>query len=169
MPELTSKDRLQPSLLDRLTDEDPEKATESRDKRVLSMEDLRRCVMRDIAWLFNAGNLASVQDLDDHPLVAESVVNFGLPELAGVSANGLDRGVLERMVRQAIWNFEPRILRHTVKVRAFVSEDLMSRNALAFIIEGELWGQPLPTRLYLRTEIDLDTGNVAVSETAPSG
>ena len=169
MPELTSKDRLQPSLLDRLTDEDPEKSTESRDKRVLSMEDLRRCVMRDIAWLFNAGNLASVQDLDDHPLVAESVVNFGLPELAGVSANGLDRGVLERMVRQAIWNFEPRILRHTVKVRAFVSEDLMSRNALAFIIEGELWGQPLPTRLYLRTEIDLDTGNVAVSETAPSG
>ncbi|MDJ0943324.1 MAG: type VI secretion system baseplate subunit TssE [Kiloniellales bacterium] len=169
MPELTPKDRLQPSLLDRLTDDAPEERTEARDKRVLSMEELRKCVMRDIAWLFNAGNLASVQDLSAHPLVAESVVNYGLADLAGATASGLDRAALERMVRQAIWSFEPRILRNTVKVQAFMSEELMNRNALAFVIEGDLWGEPLPQHLYLRTEIDLETGNVALSETAPGG
>ena len=36
MAELTPKERLQPSLLDRLTDDEPEQQQESRDKRVLS-------------------------------------------------------------------------------------------------------------------------------------
>ena len=164
MPELTPRDRLQPSLLDRLTDDEPEVAVESRDRRVLSMSELRRSVIRDIEWLFNAGNLASVLDLSEHDHVADSVVNFGLPELAGATASGVDPSALERLVRQAIWSFEPRILRHSVKVRCLVSEDLMNRNALVFVIEGELWGQPLPTSLYLRTEVDLDSGTVVVSE-----
>ena len=169
MPELTTKDRLQPSLLDRLTDDESEAAVESRERRVLSMSDLRRSVIRDIEWLFNAGNLATVLDLSEHDQVAESVVNFGLPDLAGATASGLDPNALERLVRQAIWSFEPRILRHSVKVSCLVSEDLMNRNALVFVIEGELWGQPLPTRLYLRTEVDLDTGAVAVSEGGAEG
>jgi type VI secretion system protein ImpF len=33
-----------------------------------------------------------------------------------------------------------------------------------FDIEAELWAQPLPLRLFLRTEIDLETGGVKVSE-----
>lgn len=33
MAELTPKDRLQPSLLDRLTDDEPDKTQESREKR----------------------------------------------------------------------------------------------------------------------------------------
>ncbi|HJX53099.1 MAG TPA: type VI secretion system baseplate subunit TssE, partial [Polyangia bacterium] len=36
MAELTPKERLQPSLLDRLTDDDPGRATEPRESRVLS-------------------------------------------------------------------------------------------------------------------------------------
>ena len=166
MPELIPKDRLQPSLLDRLTDDSPERSKESRDRRVLSMSELRKCVVRDLEWLFNAGNLASVVDLTEHPLVADSVVNYGLPDMAGSTVSGIDQGALERLVRQAILSFEPRLLRHTVKVRAIMSDDLMSRNALAFVIEGELWAQPIPLRLFLRTEIDLDTGGVVVSEEA---
>jgi type VI secretion system protein ImpF len=34
MAELTQKDRLQPSLLDRLTDDEPDKLQESREKRI---------------------------------------------------------------------------------------------------------------------------------------
>ena len=67
------------------------------------------------------------------------------------------------MIRQAIWDFEPRILRNTVKVRVIVGEAEMSHNALTFVIEGELWAQPLPERLYLRTEVDLETGGVTVA------
>ena len=164
MAELTPKERLQPSLLDRLTDDDPESRQEARDKRVLSMNKLRESVLRDLGWLLNSGNLDSVEDLDAYPLVKESVLNYGMPDLAGVTASGVDRSALERAVRQAIWDFEPRILRNSVKVRAVVSKDQMNRNALAFEIQGELWAQPVPLRLFLRTEVDLESGTFAVSE-----
>jgi type VI secretion system protein ImpF len=35
-----------------------------------------------------------------------------------------------------------------------------SPNQVAFEIHGELWGQPLPERLYLKTELDLEAGDV---------
>ena len=40
----------------------------------------------------------------------------------------------------------------------------MSHNALVFHIEAELWAQPLPLRLFLRTEIDLENGGAVVTE-----
>ncbi len=164
MAELTPKERLQPSLLDRLTDDEPDKQVEARDRRVLSMRKLRESVLRDLAWLLNCGNLNSVEDLEDYPLVGRSVVNYGLPDLSGETASGVDATAVERMLRQAIWDFEPRILRNTVKVRSVIDKDQMNRNAVAFEIEGELWAQPVPLRLYLRTEVDLESGHFTLAD-----
>ncbi len=169
MAELTPKERLQPSLLDRLTDNEPDQQQEAREKRVLSMRKLRESVQRDLAWLLNSSNLETVQDLDEHPLVSHSVINYGLPDLAGKAASGIDLPGVERMLRQAIWDFEPRILRNTVKVRSVVASDQMNRNAVAFEIEGDLWAQPVPLHLFLRTEIDLDSGSFSISDSTASG
>ncbi|MDH3594180.1 MAG: type VI secretion system baseplate subunit TssE [Rhodospirillales bacterium] len=169
MAELTPKERLQPSLLDRLTDNEPDQQQEAREKRVLSMRKLRESVQRDLAWLLNSSNLETVQDLDEYPLVSHSVINYGLPDLAGKAASGIDLAGVERMLRQAIWDFEPRILRNTVKVRSVVASDQMNRNAVAFEIEGDLWAQPVPLHLFLRTEIDLDSGSFSVSDSTASG
>ena len=49
MAELTTSERLQPSLLDRLTDDHPEVAHESRERRVMSMRQLRAAVLRGSA------------------------------------------------------------------------------------------------------------------------
>jgi type VI secretion system protein ImpF len=162
--ELTAKERLQPSLLDRLTDNEPEATQESREKRVLSPSRLRDSVRRDLAWLFNTPNLASVIDLDRFPLVTQSVVNYGLPPLAGRNVSGIEVGTLERLLRQAIVNFEPRLLPSSVKVRLSADLKSMTHNALSFYIEAELWAQPLPLRLFLRTEIDLEAGSASVVE-----
>jgi type VI secretion system protein ImpF len=40
----------------------------------------------------------------------------------------------------------------------------MSHNALSFYIEAELWAQPIPLRLFLKTEIDLEAGSAQVIE-----
>jgi type VI secretion system protein ImpF len=72
-------------------------------------------------------------------------------------------------LRRAILQFEPRILPRTVKIRAVIDEAQMSSNAIRFDIEGELWGQPLPQQLYLKTEVDLETGDIEVSEASASG
>ena len=50
MAELTTQDKLQPALLDRLTDDEPDAKVEARDKRVISMRRLRECVLRDLSW-----------------------------------------------------------------------------------------------------------------------
>jgi type VI secretion system protein ImpF len=76
---------------------------------------------------------------------------------------GTDVAALERALRQGIADFEPRILRHTLKVRLELNEEQMSHNAMTFLIEGELWAQPVPLRLYLKTEVDLDLGDVRVT------
>ena len=163
MAELTHKERLQPSLLDRLIDNEPEKTQESRDQRVFSLTRLRDAALRDLAWLLNTTNLAAAQDLSAYPEVSSSVVNYGMPDLSGMTVAGTDVAVLERAMRQAIVDFEPRILHPTLSVRLEVNETQMSHNAMTFLIEGELWAQPVPLRLYLKTEIDLDVGDVRIS------
>ena len=53
MAELAPRERLQPSLLDRLSDDEPDNAVEPRERRVLSLRTLREGVLRDLAWLLN--------------------------------------------------------------------------------------------------------------------
>ncbi|HXI57281.1 MAG TPA: type VI secretion system baseplate subunit TssE [Polyangia bacterium] len=169
MAELTQKERLQPSLLDRLTDDEPTERQESRDKRVLSPARLRECVRRDLTWLLNTTNLASLQNLDEHPEVARSVVNFGMPDLAGHTAGSIDLRAMERLLSKVIFDFEPRLLKSTVKIQLVTDEQKMNHNAMCFDIEAELWAQPLPLRLFLRTEIDLENGGVSVSDLGGAG
>jgi type VI secretion system protein ImpF len=164
MAELTPKERLQPSLLDRLTDDDPEARSEAADKRVLSPYRLRESVRRDLTWLFNTTNLASVQDLADYSEVETSTVNFGVPDLTGHTASNVDPNALARVLRRAIVEYEPRLLRNTVKVRAIVDPERHGSNTLRFHIEAELWSQPLPLRLYLQTDLDLEDGEARITE-----
>lgn len=162
MADLTPAERLQPALLDRLIDDNPNSQQESREQRVLSVRKLRECVRRDLAWLFNTTHLAAIQSLDDYPLVASSVVNYGTPELSGRALVNLEQNRLERQLRQIILDFEPRILRQTLRINTYVDEQEMSRNAVAFEIEGQLWAQPMPQQLFLKTEVDLEMGDVKI-------
>ena len=80
MGELTSQERLQPSLLDRLTDDTPARADESREARVISAQRLRECVIRDLSWLLNCTHGGSSLRSDAIPRVASSVLNYGVPD-----------------------------------------------------------------------------------------
>jgi type VI secretion system protein ImpF len=163
MAELAPRERLQPSLLDRLTDHEPDTPVESRERRVLSARALREGVLRDLGWLLNATNLLSVTNAPVLPYVASSVLNYGMPDISGASLAGMNVADLERAIRQAIWDFEPRLNRSSVTVRALPSDSIAK---VVFEIQGDLWAQPYPERLYLRTEVDLDVASVSVTEHA---
>jgi type VI secretion system protein ImpF len=160
---LTPKEKLQPSLLDRLTDVRPDVRTGTGVVRVLTMDELRDGVRRDLASLFNATALEVVEDLSDYPNVRSSTVNFGMPDLSGKTASGLDLPELERSLTRAIHEFEPRLLHETVKVSG-EAIGLKSHNSMIATIEAELWSQPLPQKLLLRTELDLENGEVKLHE-----
>lgn len=158
MAELTTQERLQPSLLDRLTDDEPEKKEESRERRVISANRLRECVTRDMSWLLNCVNLGADETLADYPEVARSVLNFGIPNLTGSALVGTDSSVLQQLIRAAIVAFEPRLTASTLQVRVHTDDSRMDHQSLVFNIESEMWAQPIPLNLYLKTEVDLETG-----------
>jgi type VI secretion system protein ImpF len=160
MAELTQQERLQPSLLDRLTDDEPLKQTESREQRILSLRKLRKSVMRDLMWLLNTDCLASSEDLSAYPEIQKSVLNFGIPGLVGKTGNDIDLLAMEENLKASITRFEPRILPNSIKIRSCGDETQMGANTLIFEVEGELWAQPMPERLYFRTVFDIELGNV---------
>ena len=162
-------DRLQPALLDRLTDEQPEQKLEPREQRTLSKARLRQAVLRDLAWLFNTVKLESGVDLATLPHVRRSVVNFGLKALSGKTASTLDAIVLTNAIRQAILDFEPRIVPSTLQVRTVLDPgELDHHNVVGVEIQGHLWAQPVPLELLVRTEIDIETGRVEIADLQPS-
>ena len=169
MAELTAQERLQPCLLDRLTDDDPENKQEARDRRVIPLKRLREYVLRDLAWLLNTQNFTSTEDLTPYPQVRRSVLNYGVPDLTGRTLSSLDLPELERLLREAICEFEPRLLRRSLKIRLANNPDQMNHNALTFEISGELWAQPVPLEVFLKTELDLELGDVKVFEVSGGG
>jgi type VI secretion system protein ImpF len=164
------RDRLQPALLDRLTDDAPAQLHEPEERRVMTKAQLRQAVLRDLGWLFNATQ-PHPQWEESHPALAGSVLNFGLPPLAGQRVSRLDVSQLERTILLAITRFEPRILPHTLSVHAVEAGSVLdTHNMVEFEIRGHLWAQPVPLEILLRTRLDLEAGQVEVrdnSSTAP--
>jgi type VI secretion system protein ImpF len=150
-------ERIQPCLLDRLTDENPNAVKESRNERVISVKRYREGVLRDLIWLLNAKAHTDRDGLDEFPEAARSVLNFGTRDLCGLISSSLDLGTLEEEIAEAMRRLEPRINPGSLVVTA-VSGSQKFANGIAIEIRGDLWAYPVPEQLYVRTEIDLDTG-----------
>lgn len=168
MADSIGREKLLPCLLDRLTDSNPRDRAESREERIQFLRQYREGVLRDLAWLLNTSAPLPSEGIDEFPEVQRSVLNYGVRNLAGSSSSGLGPGALERQVREAIDRFEPRILRNSVQIKARVDADRTELDSVGFEIRGEIWAQPVPENLYVRTEIDLGTGHVAVKD-SPHG
>jgi type VI secretion system protein ImpF len=166
MAETYSRDRLQPALLDRLVDDRPSERVEALEVRTISKQRLRQSVLRDLTWLLNAqAGLTGDLDEDRHALVLRSCLNFGIPALSGKLASKIDLRDLERSIRKAIIDYEPRILADSLTVRGVAqAEPLGHHNVLTFEIIGQLWAQPYPLELLLKTDVDLETGRVALQD-----
>ncbi|PWG63293.1 type VI secretion system baseplate subunit TssE [Spiribacter halobius] len=140
--------------------------SESQQDRVISARQLKESVMRDLAWLLNTGHLASLVPLEAYPQIRRSVLNYGIPELAGTTISGADVEQIAAAIRGAIEVFEPRL--RDIRVTPQAGEAGRG-NTLAFLIEADLWGQPSPQHLSLRTELDLEAAAVTVRGAAEGG
>lgn len=163
-----ARDRLQPTLLDRLTDHDPGSRVEPEDARLMNKAQIREAVLRDLSWLLN-----SVKPL---PHIAgryreadASVLNYGLPPMSGHLASRIDITLLERTIKQAILRFEPRVMEDSLEVKALeMASVLDTHNVIEFEIRGFMWAQPVPLELLLRTQVDLEAGQIQVRDAGPT-
>ena len=183
MSEAFQRERLQPSLLDRLIDESPARPVHNFMRGlapdtigevdtanvqtiqseygtfVISARKLRECVRRDLFWLLNTVNLEPVNDLDNFPNARNSVLNYGTPELTGTLVSNMDPSMLEMELRRIILTFEPRILPDTLQITVH-KRDEMDRRAIGFEIECDIWGQPAPEHLFLQSNLDIESGTI---------
>lgn len=161
MADKTLGDRLQPSLLDRLTDQQPGSLKETRESRVIDLNRLREIIQRDLSWLLNTHNAESHFDPEHFPMVAHSVINYGLAEVAGEYSTDEKAESIRRAIEQAISAFEPRIIEGSVDVllRGETDDNDMT---VGLDIRADMWAQPMPLELFLRSKVDLTTGEVAV-------
>ncbi len=164
MGQWSLKERLQPSMLDRLTDHNPEKKKESTAQQSMSQKEFKDAVIRDLGWLLNSVSLDVCVDLEPYPEVKHSVLNYGLPDISGHTSSTINVKTIERSLIQAIRDFEPRIIRNSLRVKVHSDPSDMSHNSLVFEIEGAVFGQPSPFQIVLRSELDLECGEFKVTE-----
>jgi type VI secretion system protein ImpF len=122
---------------------------------------LRATIRRDLAWLLNTTNLGAVQNLEPYPHVKTSVLNYGVPDLAGKSLHR--RTILHRAreIREAIRNFESRLEPESLVVEPSGRE---SGNTITFLIHGDISSAAKLMPVHFRTELDADTASIDVSE-----
>ena len=141
--------------------------SESRQERVISARQLREVVVRDLAWLLNTGHLEAVESLEGYPRVRASVLNYGIPDLAGLTESSANLEDIAADITRAIECFEPRL--RSVRVAPAAGADNSRPNAVQFTIEADLWNQPLPEHLHLFTELDLESADVRVRDSGAGG
>ena len=164
MADSTPIEKLQPCLLDRLTDDEPDKREESRLQRVMSIQKYRKGVLRDLDWLFNTSAYLSLDgveafSLKDFPEVQRSVLNFGIRQLCGITAPSPEQ--LQEEIASVVQIFEPRISSRSLTIHAD-----RERNVITLEIEGDLWSHPVPEHLHVRTAVDVETGQTVFGDSA---
>jgi type VI secretion system protein ImpF len=172
MAEPASRDRLQPSLLDRLTDHQPQDSRETAEARVLSRQQLRAAVLRDLSWLFNttrpepeaaSHRTSEIELWRPHENARRSVLNFGMPAFSGLTKSTLDKPAMEAAIKQAILTFEPRLDAKSLSVTIHI-DYRHHLNNLQLTIRGEMWAQPMPLELLLAADFDLESGDTQLRD-----
>lgn len=162
MAELMPRELLQPCLLDRLTDDNPQDSREGRHERVVSLKQSRQAVLRDLRMLLNSRRRPPGDPIYAFDHAARSVLNYGIPEIYGHTASAIEPAELEKLIREAIEVFEPRIAPDSLAVRVIMPEKSGAVRTLMFEITGDLWAHPAPDHLLVQTELDLESGHCAL-------
>lgn len=140
-----------------------------------SLENIRDSVKRDLSWLMNCrsfymeeksslGYKMTPLDEEKYPHVAASVINYGVADLTGRTASSVGRHQLEKMMRQTLLRFESRIIPESLDLNVVFEDSMQDHNVLMFDIDAMLWAEPAPVHLQIRTQLDLETGDINVME-----
>ncbi|WP_454718768.1 type VI secretion system baseplate subunit TssE [Caulobacter segnis] len=123
---------------------------------------LRATVLRELNWVLNTTHLGSVQDLRPYPEVATSVLNYGVPDMAGKL---LQRGSIQaraREIKEGIRRYEPRIAPRRLEVTA--DTGVSKPNAVTFVIRADVTSAVKALPVEFKTDVEIDTGSATLRE-----
>jgi type VI secretion system protein ImpF len=130
--------RFEPSLLDKLFDDDPHTPAPAA-MRQWSLDELKGRVARDVEALLNTRIVLTEPELALLPECQRSLLTYGLNDFAGLSlVSHDDRTFICDSIRQAIARHEPRLR----DVMVTLEVNTQSTSALYFSIRGKLVVHP---------------------------
>lgn len=156
---LRHSNHLMPTLFDRLCDDAPQ---QKRDHDIsVSPVQLREIIRRDLSFLLNTVSHEDNIDAARYPQAAASVLNYGLPPLAGSFLYEHKWDDIRRAILRTIIRFEPRLKASTLQIIPFQDERRQSgHNTLQFEIRGEILTQPYPTAFRVRSVLDMEQSHI---------
>lgn len=132
-------DGFEPSLFDKLFDDDVRARGSSGVVEFLSIDQVKESVARDLEALLNSRLVMSEEALKPYPECRRSILNYGLNDFSGLSlANSFDRAFVCRSLEDAIDRHEPRL----TQVRARLEMDYYASSKLHFAISALLIVHP---------------------------
>ena len=158
----TELDRaVQPSLLDRLTDEDPRASGDVAVSREESVRRFRLAVQRDVEALLNTRRCIVEIGPNDVEL-RRSVHEYGIPDTTGLAVGTIaGRKLLTDDIKDALQRFEPRLMNVTVRL---TDSDQIRTPQVRFAIEATLRMDPSPEQIVFDTVLEIASGAYAVDE-----
>jgi len=154
--------RLMPTLFDRLRDDAPSQTREAASDYVVTPAQARDIIQRDLAFLLNTTNAEDLIDRLRFPEAAASSVNYGVPALAGGYLSERKWGDVERIIRRAITDYEPRLIPSTVQVTPLMKDGASENyNVLLFEIRAMIDLRPYPIELTVQSSVDLETNRMS--------
>lgn len=154
---------LLPTLFDRLRDDAPHRRTELASEISLSQNELLQIIYRDLGYLLNTVNIANTINLEAFPVAEASTINYGISPLAGGYLSEKKWRNIERIIRRAILNFEPRLLPDSLSVIPLANgESSHHYNILQFEISALVHADPYPIEFLVQSSVDLESSRLSL-------
>jgi type VI secretion system protein ImpF len=161
MAYIDKKRKIRPSIFDRLIDNQPHIRSEIETGQDHKLIELRQSVRRDLEHLLNT-RYRIVEPGEEFTQVEQSILNYGLPDLATVNISDIEKRKefthhLERILRI----FEPRF--KEIKVAYIENKDLKDRT-LRFRIDATLYADPTPEVIVFDSVLEPISRTVSLEE-----
>ncbi|WP_144114077.1 type VI secretion system baseplate subunit TssE [Paraburkholderia sp. BCC1886] len=152
-----------PTLLDRLCHDAPRRINETSSECAPTRARMREILLRDLGYLLSTTSLEDQIDRARFPEAAASTVNFGIPPLCGTCLATRRWSDIERVIRRAILEFEPRVLPASLAVLPISQASTgIAYNLLMFEVSGVMNMKPYPLDFLLSSSLDLETSRMQV-------
>lgn len=154
---------VQPSILDRLTDDDPRNSADPRITYAESLRQFKQSVQRDLEWLLNTRRIA-VPAGEEFEELRNSLYHYGVPDITSMSRDAMESRVrLRTQVEEALLLFEPRLSNVHISINEVEGESY--RRELHFTVDATLRLDPTPEQVTFDTVLHFSSGQIDVTRT----
>ena len=170
MPRIGNDEFPTPSLVDRLSADEPDYAGSTSEevarRRVIgkslsreAQEHFEDTVRRDLEWLFNTRRVKDDR-IQRWPGIQKSIYNYGLPDVSSTDPlRQHDQDALLKFMEEAIERFDPRL----EDARIDYAPSALAAHILRFQINGLVLMDPAPAEVSFETLVDKTNGECKVN------